>query len=95
MGIRIPEDVSVAGYGNIRRYREFLDENNSVLKRAAELNPPLTSCDMPEELASSALDFLLEKISNPLVKNKKLLIMPQLIFTNSIGIAPKKYKISH
>lgn len=95
MGIRIPEDVSVAGYGNVRRYRDFIEENNSTLKRTAELNPPLTTCDIPEELASSALDFLLEKISNPLVKNKKLLIMPQLVLTNSIGTAPKKYKISH
>lgn len=94
LGIRIPEDISVAGYGNIRRYREFMSENNYPLVRAVNLNPPLTTCDIPEELASSALDFLLEKINNPLVKNKKLLIMPKIIFTNSIGAASKKYKIS-
>lgn len=92
LGIRIPEDISIAGYGNIRRYREFMSENNYPLVRAVNLNPPLTTCDMPEELASAALDFLLEKIDNPLVKNKKLLIMPKLIFTNSIGVAPKNIK---
>lgn len=89
-GIRIPEDVSVAGYGNIRRYREFTDMNSFPFKRVVNLNPPLTTCDIPEELISSALDFLLEKINNPLIKNKKLLIMPELIFTKSIGFAPKK-----
>ncbi|MBR1965576.1 MAG: LacI family DNA-binding transcriptional regulator [Lentisphaeria bacterium] len=94
LGIRIPEDVSVAGYGNIRRYKEFFKEENFPLKRVTMLNPPLTTCDMPEETVSAALDFLLEKINNPLVRNKKLLIMPQVIFTNSIGPVTKKYKPS-
>ena len=84
-GIRIPQDVSIAGYGNVRRYKDFIDKTSPALNRTAELEPPLTTCDMPEELASTALDFLLEKINNPLIRNKKLLIMPNIIFTNSIG----------
>ena len=94
LGIKIPQDVSVAGYGNIRRYKDFMDESSLPLKRAAALEPPLTTCDMPEELASTALDFLLEKINNPLVRNKKLLIMPQMIFTNSIGPAYENKKLN-
>ena len=89
LGIRIPQDVSIAGYGNIRRYKDFMDRSSRPLQRAVNLEPPLTTCDMPEELASTALDFLLEKINDPLVRNKKLLIMPKMIFTNSIGPVPK------
>ncbi|MBQ7404297.1 MAG: LacI family DNA-binding transcriptional regulator [Lentisphaeria bacterium] len=88
LGIRIPQDVSITGYGNIRRYKEFMDQNLPPLRRVVALDPPLTTCDMPEELVGMALDFLLEKINNPLVRNKKLLVMPKMIFTNSIGPAP-------
>ena len=84
LGIRIPQDVSIAGYGNIRRYKEFMTPN-APLQRVVKLEPPLTTCDMPEEMVETALDFLLEKINNPLVRNKKLLMMPDLILTNSIG----------
>ena len=88
LGIRIPQDVSITGYGNIRRYKEFMDQNLPPLRRVVALDPPLTTCDMPEELVGMALDFLLEKINNPLVRNKKLLVMPKMIFTDSIGPAP-------
>lgn len=94
IGLRIPRDVSIAGYGNVRRYKEFIDRSSLALKRTTDLEPPLTTCDMPEELASTALDFLLEKINNPLVKNKKLLIMPKMIFTNSIGPAANNKNFS-
>ena len=89
LGIRIPQDVSVAGYGNVRRYKDFIDSGVLPLKRTVCLDPPLTTCDVPEEVISTALDFLLEKVNNPLVKNKKMLIMPEIIFTNSIGPAAK------
>lgn len=89
LGIRIPQDVSITGYGNIRRYKDFMTQN-PPLKRVVSLDPPLTTCDMPEELVETALDFLLEKINNPLVRNKKLLMMPDLILTNSIGPVLKR-----
>ncbi len=90
LGIRIPEDISIAGFDNIRRYQNFLQAANPITKRSFDLYPPVTTCDLPEEIAACAIDLLLEKIGNPLVKNKKVLIMPDVIITNSIGKVNQK-----
>ncbi|MBQ6472788.1 MAG: LacI family DNA-binding transcriptional regulator [Victivallales bacterium] len=88
VGLRIPKDVSIAGFGHFSRYRQYIDTSVPAMQRAIALDPPLTTCDMPEELAEKAVDLLVEKIQNPLVRNRKLLIMPNLVLTRSIGRVP-------
>ncbi len=87
-GLRIPEDVSIAGFDDMCRYRHFIDmkTDGTALTELLKLNPPLTTVDHPlEDIASTAVDLLLERIDNPLARHRKVILQPDLIVTNSIA----------
>lgn len=86
-GLRIPEDVSIAGFDDMCRYRHFVDmkTDGTILAELLKLNPPLTTVDHPmEDIASAAVDLLLERIDNPLARHRKVVLQPDLIITGSI-----------
>ena len=75
MGIRVPEDISVIGYDNIRNTRFF--------------NPPLTTIQQPKEtLAEMALDMLLDKIINKRETYNSIELHPELVERNSVTDGP-------
>ena len=73
--LRIPDDISVAGFGN--------------LPFATFVTPPLTTLDQhPYEIGQSAVRRLLMRITNPAERCRKVLIPPDLIARGSTGSAP-------
>lgn len=90
-GLRIPEDVSIAGIDNLRRYCSFIDQSVDTFAEVCHLDPPLTTVDYPlEEIASAAVELLLKQIENPLQPRRRILLQPELILTNSITKAKGK-----
>ncbi|OQA82783.1 MAG: HTH-type transcriptional repressor PurR [Lentisphaerae bacterium ADurb.Bin242] len=86
-GLRIPEDVSIAGFDDMCRYRHFIDMkvDGAALSEVLKLTPPLTTMDLPlEDIASTAVDLLLEQIENPFARRRKVVLQPDLVITNSI-----------
>lgn len=75
MGLKVPEDISVIGYDNIRNTRFF--------------NPPLTTIQQPKEtLAEMALDMLLDKIINKRKTYSSIELHPELIERHSVTDGP-------
>ena len=75
-GIRIPEVLSVVGFGN--------------LPFAEHVTPPLTTLDQhPYEIGQSAVRRLLIRIANPAERCRKVLIPPDLVVRKSTGPAPQ------
>ena len=75
-GLRIPEDLSVAGFGN--------------LPFAKYVTPPLTTLDQhPYEIGQSAVRRLLNRIVNPAERCRKVLIPPDLVVRSSTCPAPQ------
>ncbi len=90
-GLRIPQDVSIAGIDNMRRYHNFVDQNIDAFAAACRLNPSLTTIDYPlEQIALTAVELLLSLIRNPLQPQKRILIQPELILTGSIATIKDK-----
>lgn len=86
-GIRIPQDVSIAGCDNMLRYRNLSEvENDKNFVESCQLKPKLTTIDYPlEEIASTAVSEIVRLIENTGVSPRKIEIKPELIITNSIA----------
>ena len=68
--IRVPEDISVAGYDDLI-YTPLLET-------------PLTTVKQPmEQMCKKAVDILISKIEDPDGINEKILLKPELIIRNS------------
>jgi LacI family transcriptional regulator len=81
LGLRCPDDVSVVGFNDM----PFIDR----------LSPPLTTVRVPQyELGTQAAELLLERIAQPDVPLKILLLAPQLVVRGSTGPAPKRVSTS-
>ncbi|GKX61881.1 HTH-type transcriptional repressor PurR [Pragia fontium] len=75
MGLRVPDDISVIGYDNIRNTRYY--------------NPPLTTIQQPKEsLAEMALDMLLDRIINKRETYHSIELHPELVERNSVADGP-------
>ena len=71
-GVRVPEDVSVAG----------MDDT----ELAAVSNPPLTSVHYPfEELVEKAVDLILSQIRNREVRTEMVMLAPRVEMRGSTG----------
>jgi LacI family transcriptional regulator len=70
LGLRVPEDLSVVGFGDI--------------ELAQYLNPPLTTIRQPiSELGAMAASMLLERIANKQLGQRQTIVEPRLIVRNS------------
>jgi LacI family transcriptional regulator len=77
LGLRCPDDVSIVGFNDM----PFIDR----------LSPPLTTVRVPQyELGTQAAELLLERIAQPDVALKMMLLAPQLVVRGSTGPAPKR-----
>ena len=76
-GLRIPEDVSVTGFDNIR-LSEFC-------------SPPLTTIHIPrDEIGRTIFEHLVPAPKRPRVKRREILVSPELIIRESTGPAPSR-----
>ena len=70
--VRIPEDLSVAGF------------DNTIL--AAFVDPPLTSVAQPiQEMGRQAVDFLVQRIENGKKMKQRLVLLPEIVVRKSTG----------
>lgn len=77
-GIRVPQDVSVTGFDNIR-LSEFC-------------SPPLTTVHIPrEEIGRTIFEHLVPDPKRPRVKGREILVNPELILRESTGPAPRSH----
>ena len=75
MGKRVPEDISVVGYNDV--------------KLSEVVDPPLTTIHVPGyEMGYEAASLLIKLISNEQVEDNKLVLNTYLVERNSSGIAP-------
>lgn len=78
-GIRVPQDISVTGFDNIR-LSEFC-------------SPPLTTVHIPrEEIGRIIFEQLVTDSKRPRVKGREILISPELIVRESTGKPHKSYR---
>ncbi|MBY5980013.1 LacI family DNA-binding transcriptional regulator [Ferrimonas balearica] len=71
-GLRVPEDVSVVGYDDI--------------PAARYCNPPLTTVRQPmEALAEQALSMLLDRIREPSLPGRQVVLPPALVGRDSVA----------
>ncbi len=74
-GLRVPQDISIIGYDNVRNSRYF--------------TPALTTVHQPKsELGEKALEMLLDRIVNKREEPQTLEIHPTLIERRSVGDGP-------
>lgn len=74
-GLRVPEDVSVVGFDDIRM--------------AMHNNPPLTTVRQPlERMGETAARFLLERLEDHRPWKPEIVIEPELVVRESTGPAP-------
>ncbi|HOG49421.1 MAG TPA: GntR family transcriptional regulator [Lentisphaeria bacterium] len=77
LGLRIPQDVAVAGFDN--------------LKYASLLEVPLTTVAQPfREIGEKAVEILMNKIQNKNAPPQKLILAPELIVRKSCGASLTK-----
>ncbi|OON41229.1 transcriptional repressor PurR [Izhakiella australiensis] len=75
MGLRVPQDISVIGYDNVRNARYF--------------TPALTTVHQPKErLGETALDMLLDRILNKREEPQTIEVHPHLIERRSVADGP-------
>lgn len=75
MGLRVPQDISVIGYDNVRNARYF--------------TPALTTVHQPkEQLGVTALDMLLERILSKREEQQTIEVQPTLIERRSVADGP-------
>jgi DNA-binding LacI/PurR family transcriptional regulator len=69
-GLRVPEDISVVGFDNI--------------KLSSMTDPSITTVDVPgNQVGCHALELLIEKINNPRALKKRIILDTQLIIRDS------------
>jgi len=75
LGIKVPEQISIIGYDNI--------------SFSAYFSPPLTTINQPkDQLATLAVNALLERIQDPSKEGRTLLIEPDLVIRSSVSKNP-------
>ena len=75
LGLRVPQDISVIGYDNVRNARYF--------------TPALTTVHQPkEQLGVTALDMLLERILSKREQQQTIEVQPTLIERRSVADGP-------
>ena len=75
MGLRVPQDISVIGYDNVRNARYF--------------TPALTTVHQPkEQLGETAFDMLLDRIINKREESQTIEVHPTLIERRSVADGP-------
>lgn len=75
MGLRVPQDISVIGYDNVRNARYF--------------TPALTTVHQPKaQLGEEALEMLLDRIINKREESKTIEVHPTLIERRSVADGP-------
>ena len=75
MGLRVPQDISVIGYDNVRNARYF--------------TPALTTVHQPKaQLGEKALEMLLDRITSKREESKTIEVHPTLIERRSVGDGP-------
>ena len=75
MGLRVPQDISLIGYDNVRNARFF--------------TPALTTIHQPKDsLGEEAFNTLLDRIVNKRVESKSIEVHPQLIERRSVADGP-------
>ncbi|MEM6159468.1 HTH-type transcriptional repressor PurR [Erwinia sp. P6884] len=75
MGLRVPQDVSVIGYDNVRNARYF--------------TPALTTVHQPKErLGETAFDMLLDRITSKREESQTIEVHPSLIERRSVADGP-------
>ena len=75
MGLRVPQDISVIGYDNVRNARYF--------------TPALTTVHQPKErLGETAFDMLLDRIINKREEPQTIEVHPSLIERRSVADGP-------
>ena len=80
-GLRVPEDVSVVGFDDIRI--------------AMHNNPPLTTVRQPlEKMGETAARFLLERLEEHRPWKSEIVIDPELVVRDSTGPAPTECTVA-
>ncbi|HCW98206.1 MULTISPECIES: HTH-type transcriptional repressor PurR [Pantoea] len=75
MGLRVPQDISVIGYDNVRNARYF--------------TPALTTVHQPKaQLGEKALEMLLDRITSKREESQTIEVHPTLIERRSVGDGP-------
>ncbi|AXU95344.1 transcriptional repressor PurR [Erwinia persicina] len=75
MGLRVPQDISVIGYDNVRNARYF--------------TPALTTVHQPKErLGETAFDMLLDRITSKREEQQTIEVHPSLIERHSVADGP-------
>lgn len=75
MGLRVPQDISVIGYDNVRNARYF--------------TPSLTTIHQPkEQLGQTAFAMLLDRITSKREESQTIEVYPKLIERRSVGDGP-------
>ncbi len=75
MGLRVPQDISVIGYDNVRNARYF--------------TPALTTVHQPKErLGETAFDMLLDRITSKREEPQTIEVQPSLIERRSVADGP-------
>ncbi len=75
MGLRVPQDISVIGYDNVRNARYY--------------SPPLTTIHQPKErLGEMAFTMLLDRIINKREEQQTIEVKPKLVERRSVADGP-------
>lgn len=75
MGLRVPQDISVIGYDNVRNARYF--------------TPALTTVHQPKaQLGEKALEMLLDRITSKREEPQTIEVQPTLIERRSVADGP-------
>lgn len=75
MGLRVPQDISVIGYDNVRNARYF--------------TPALTTIHQPKErLGAMAFDMLLDRITSKREDAQTIEVHPKLVERRSVADGP-------
>ncbi|ATZ11495.1 HTH-type transcriptional repressor PurR [Erwinia amylovora] len=75
MGLRVPQDISVIGYDNVRNARYF--------------TPALTTVHQPKErLGETAFDMLIDRITSKREESQTIEVYPSLIERRSVADGP-------
>jgi LacI family repressor for deo operon, udp, cdd, tsx, nupC, and nupG len=72
LGLRIPEDISIIGFDNVAI--------------SSMIDPPITTIEQPGiKIGAQALELLIEKINNPTIGKKQIILDTELIVRESTG----------
>ncbi|OYD07403.1 LacI family DNA-binding transcriptional regulator [Paludifilum halophilum] len=79
-GLRIPDDLSIAGF------------DNTLLSRSSD--PPLTTVEQPvQDMCSQVVDLLIEEIEGKSKTKQRIVMLPKLMIRNSTGVCPLENKV--